>query len=286
MPQNPNTPLGIFGVSPTESSAHRPGLSSCIPSFYVNPLHISFCHGRSLAFHRICICSAVRRSFLARSNSESPATVASLRAGRHGPGAQDTASTDTAAAEAAVAEYEVSASSGRQGAPLGVSTWTKVKTEGGHQTASASGLLRMVLHADEVDLPCLSLVLHTALSILFARSAVINLLSHVGGCTWFSVNERCRRLPVPRQFYARRAHYACPWSWSQLRTMNEHDGSIDAGQTISSSTYIYHPLVSDTLDRAMSSSLKVQVERGVLEMLADVECQRRIVDLTKVLIGW
>lgn len=118
--------------------------------------------------------SAVRRSFLARSNGECPATTA-IRPCQLGP--------DASAATGVATE------AGRNQNDSNISPTTasrlRVEEEGEAQLErlryNSHRLTRIAMLADGADLSSLSLVFDTALSILFARAAVVNLLTHAAG---------------------------------------------------------------------------------------------------------
>ncbi len=111
----------------------------------------------------MCTISAVRRSFLGRGNGESPATVAARHSG-------------TATEAGWLAEGSI-ASSPAVSALLAAGEAAAV--EGLQHQYSPHGLTHTAASANEKDLPSLSLVLDTALAILFARAAVVNLLTHI-----------------------------------------------------------------------------------------------------------
>ena len=106
--------------------------------------------------------SAVRRSFIACSNGESPAT-----AGAFTPGI---------AAEVGWTADGSANSTPMVGAPS-VAQGEAATADGLRHDSHA--LTRIAMSATEGDLPSLSVVLDTALSILFARAAMVNLLMHV-----------------------------------------------------------------------------------------------------------
>eukprot|EP00752_Nemacystus_decipiens_P011018 g9791.t1 len=106
--------------------------------------------------------NAVRRSFIAGGNGESPATAGAFTPGAAadvGWTADASVSSPPIVAEALVAQGEGAMPDGLR-----------------HDT---HGLKNIAMSAIEGDLPSLSLVLDTALSILFARAAMVNLLMHV-----------------------------------------------------------------------------------------------------------
>ena len=115
--------------------------------------------------------SAVRRSFLARRTGQSPATAAAGPLSQHGQGAGATLG---AAAEASWTENDLTASS----QTVALLAAQEASAEGVVNNGQHA-LMKAALSADEGDLPSLSLVLDMALSILFARAAIVNLLSHV-----------------------------------------------------------------------------------------------------------
>lgn len=84
-------------------------------------------------------------------------------------------------------------------------------TTGEGPRRDSNGLTRIAMSATERDLPSLSLVLDTALSILFARAAMINLLQHVA---------------TPS------AKYSCPFSRLEPKTTKGSDVDHEEGTLV------------------------------------------------------
>lgn len=206
-----------------------------------------------------------RQRFISRSNGDSPATASSLQVGQiQGVGA--------ALNNAAASSVAASASEG-----------TGATTRTWFQSRASRELLRVVLSADEEDLACLSLVLEMALSILFARAAVVNLLTHVR--VSLSPLDECYPHPSLHMLAGGPGHILPCWSTSMWRKMGY-------GQSIASrSADLLPPIMSyprgdHTMGSAMSRRLAVTVAQRVIEALARPDCQRKFIDLTKVFITW
>lgn len=133
-----------------------------------------------------------------------------------------------------------------------------------------SGLIQVALSAERRDLPTLGLVLDTALSILLARAAIVNLLSNLRPVRRFSLLQAYEPRAFPR-----------------LREgLPEYGLSANAGHVIS------QPLSTwsrDEKDGGARTNVVVEaIAEGILEILADPEHHQRVVDLTKanVLVPW
>lgn len=215
--------------------------------------------------------SAVRRSFLARNNGESPATAVTSQTCQHAPGA---CSTIEASTEAAWAENEPNASS-----PMAtLLAADRMAVTKGLQNGSPNGLMKMALSADEKELASLSLVLDTTLSIFYARAAVANLLSHIGAAGGSFVPEVEPSL----------GRYIHPWTWPILRTkvscsfLDRNEEEISQQLSLSRRSLGG----SDEGDTRAGKEVPMGVVRGILEVLAVPEYQQRFVDLTKMMVIW
>lgn len=200
-------------------------------------------------------------------------TASSLTAGRHDEGTN--ATPNDAPADATLVDTYVKAYTrvSPVSAPKGSSATHRLQTE------SSRGFLTAVLSAHEEDLPCLSLVLDTALSILFARAAIVNLLSHIRvGLT--PVNTW--RSPPSIHHTCHRPDYAVPWSWGSRRRRNANGGLIDGGipQDLS------HPEDDGEGGDTVAKGDEAEVARRLVEAFMDPErCfSERFLNLTKVLI--
>lgn len=215
--------------------------------------------------------SAVRRSFLARRTGQSPATAAAGPLNQHGQGAAVT-TLGAAAEEAAWADNDVNASSQTVEALL---TAQEASSAKGEVTNAQHGLMKAALSADEGDLPLLSLVLDMALSILFARAAIVNLLSHVRAAIGSSLQCPPR---TPGLLSVGSAEPERPWWWVQQPTAKGCGPSTSAGGTI-----VSHAWGNDGGDGDL---IIMEIAQGVLEAMTAPENQRRIIDLTKEFISW
>lgn len=206
----------------------------------------------------------VRQRVLTRSNGESPATASSLQVGQT-QGAD--AASNNAASSSAVA-------SAGERTDVTAMTW--------FQSRASRELLAIVLSADEEDLACLSLVLETALSILFARAAVVNLLTHVR--VSLSPLSECCPHSTPHMLAGRPGHIL-PWRWTNMSRKRENGQPIASKQAILLAPRMSYPRGDHTMGGAMSRGLAVAVAWRVIEALAHPDCQRRFIHLTKVLIA-
>lgn len=146
---------------------------------------------------------------------------------------------------------------------------------GDFKTEVARGLVTTAMLVDEALLPCLSLVLDTALSILYARAAVVNILSHVG------VSPRPMRAPdpcSPLRFGMRWTE--CAWPW-----LSPWDLCCSFGNDYDSQKQLVRSTVSDASNETAARALRAEIQGLLLEELEDADCQKHFVDLTKVLIS-
>lgn len=137
------------------------------------------------------------------------------------------------------------------------------------------GLMRAALSAEEDDLPSLSLVLDMALSILFSRAAIVNLLSHV--------RAAIRSLPncPPRATNMWTAEPNRAWCWVEPLGAKGYDPPTkNGGAAVSRATSIGHSWGSDGGDCGMV----MKIAQETLDAMAVQDNQQRIVDLTKELI--
>lgn len=220
--------------------------------------------------------SAVRRSFLAR-NGESPATAAALRMDQHGPSA-DTA--PGAAAESAWGENAICSSAAAARLRAGN---RPTAMEGGLSETMPHGLMQAVCSAEENDLPSLSLVLDTALSTIFARVAVVNLLSHV----WKDGSDLPRwGRNYPRRLSTGLTEDSNKRSLKQQQTTKVCNGADDIGRAMSHLSSNGHSVDGDEGGSGNVAAVAMTVPRGILVTMATPECQKLIVDFTKVLTPW
>lgn len=217
--------------------------------------------------------SAVRRSFLSRRTGQSPATAAAGPLSQHGQGAAG-ATLGAAAEEATWAESDVTASSQTVAALLAAQEASASTAEGVASNAQ-HGLMKAALSADEGDLPSLGLVLDMALSILFARAAIVNLLSHARA----AIGGSPQRTPRARGLLSvGSAEPKCSWWWVQPpRTTGGCGSPTNAGGTA-----VSHAWGNEGGD----DELDTEIAQGMLEAMAAPENQRRIIDLTKEFMIW
>lgn len=215
--------------------------------------------------------SAVRRSFLARRTGQSPATAAAGPLSQHGQGSAG-ATLGAAAEEATWAESDVTASSQTVAALLAAQEASSAE---GVVSNAQHGLMKAALSADEGDIPSLGLVLDMALSILFARVAIVNLLSHVRAAIGGSpqCTPRARGLLSVGSAEPKRS-----WWWVQSpRTTGGCGSPTNAGGTA-----VSHAWGSKGGD----GELITEIAQGMVEAMAAPENQRRIIDLTKEFMIW
>lgn len=134
--------------------------------------------------------------------------------------------------------------------------------------STSYGIKRVAMMADERDLPSLSRVLETALSILFARAAVVNLFSHITAATgtWL---PRCHSYVIATRF-------------PSLLWANGPGDLVSVGEGVVSPSPVRDPWRG----RWGGAGVAMEVVDGILQMLAVEENQRSIVDLTKVFATW
>lgn len=224
---------------------------------------------------------SVERNILPRSGSDSPAIPEAFRSGQHRSGAHPSSGM---AANATWTENEVPASS-----PAAALLTTETGFIGGGVTAYGSqrSLMETVLSADERDLPSLSVVLNAALTILFAREAIISVLSHVGGSAdGRSPEAATSNQYLPHQLAAGLAEQCQPLPWWPRPTTIGFGCSTLAcdGQTasppITEMTGSYGNLeASETAD-----GLPADVAQMTLKAFTIPGCQQLIVNLTKVIV--
>lgn len=201
-----------------------------------------------LSFLFVCAClSVVRRTFPAHNNGESPATAASLTPG--------------AATQAGWTANELATSTSTASALLPAENTTPFEGVGN----GSHGLTRIALSASEGDLPALSLVLDTALSILFARAAVVHVLAHI------AAESRPQHPVLPVTF-------SCP----SLR----FEPPTTKGPAVSTGVEGVFPIPSTHGPRGGETTIVRDVAHGILDTLLVPEDQHRIVDLTKALASW
>lgn len=195
--------------------------------------------------------SDVRQNFLARTTRENPATAASFRTSHSGW------SRDAAPGGAVESTWPVD----------GMAALTKASASNAAEGGTAvedivdGNLYELTETAEEEDLPSLSIVLDTALSILLARAAVVNLLSHV------QANDKFTRLLWQPDVSSR--HCIGPASSEPERLHTRQPWDVDG--------FYYKNEDGDAMEK---------VEQGVIEALASPDKQRRIVDLAKILVTW
>ncbi|CAM9356733.1 unnamed protein product [Ectocarpus sp. 12 AP-2014] len=203
--------------------------------------------------------SAVRRGSLARNIGASPATAV-FQPSTYGPGASITPGT--------VAE------AGRTGSKSTSSPTTlPFLAEDGQAMvdglrSTSYGIKRVAMITDERDLPSLSRVLETALSILLARAAVVNLFSHITAAsgTWI---PRCHSYVLAARF-------------PSLLRANGPGDLVSVREGIASPSPVRDPWMGGWGGAGMA----IEVVDGILQMLAVEESHRSIVDITKVFATW
>lgn len=142
----------------------------------------------------------------------------------------------------------------------------------------------MVFSAEEEDLPSLSLVLDTALSTIFARVAVVHLLSHVceSGSDFPKWGRHC-----PRRLSAGLTEESNTGSSKQQQTTTKVcSGADDIVRAMSHLSSNGHTMGADEDGSGNMAAVVMTVPRGVLETMAAPEYQRLLVDFTKVLTPW
>lgn len=213
----------------------------------------------------------MRRSFLARRTGQSPATAGAGPLSQHGQGAAVT-TLGAAAEEAAWADNDVNASSRTVVALLAAQEASSAE---GEVTNDQHGLMKAALSAHEGDLPSLSLVLDMALSILFARAAIVNLLSHVRAAIGSSpqCSPRARGLLSVGSAEPKRS-----WWWVQQPRAKGCSSPTSAGDPIASHAW--------DKDGGDGDLVIMGIAQGVLEAMVAPENQRRIIDLTKEFMSW
>lgn len=191
----------------------------------------------------------VRRTFLARRNGESPATAAVLTpSAPTQPGwTANKSVTSSQTASALLAAGETASSTGIDTIPHG---WTKI-----------------AISASEGDLQSLSFVLDMALSILFARAAVVNLLTHVAA----DGGPRCHPLLLTT--------FSCPPLRFEPPTKKRPGASSGVREGLMGRASAHG-------SRGGETGVVMDVAQGILDMLLVQEDQHRIVDLTKALATW
>lgn len=122
-------------------------------------------------------------------------------------------------------------------------------------------LTETAISAEEEDLPSLSIVLDTALSILLARAAVVNLLSHV------QANDNFTHFLWQPEFSSR--YCIGPTSSEHERLYTKQPWDVDG-----------------FYNKKEDRDAMEKVEQWVIEALASPDKQRRIADLTKILATW
>lgn len=219
----------------------------------------------------VCMCanySAVRRNFLARGSGESPATTA-IRPGQLGPDSCATAGVATGAGRTQNHSADSCTTASILRAVEGVAPVEQLGS-------TSPQLPRIAMSADKVDLPSLSLVFETALSILFARAAVVNLLTHAAGRS----GPCCPY--VIAQVGVKSTGKTCPSERLDPRTTKGH-GKHDPVVEGSCRPSFDHVPWGDNWHGA---EVATDVTRNLLEELTIPEHQRRIVDLTKAFSIW
>lgn len=190
----------------------------------------------------------VRRRFPAHSNGESPATAAALTPG--------------AATQAGWTGNELATSTSTVPALLPAEETTPFEgVENGWH-----GLTRIAMSASEADLPALSLVLDTALSILFARAAVVNLLTHI------AADGRPQHPVLP-------ATFSCPSLTFEPPTTKGPGVSVGVGEGM-------FPAPSAHGRHGGETVIVMDIAHGILDTLLVSEDQHHLVDLTKALATW
>ncbi|CAM9095192.1 unnamed protein product, partial [Hapterophycus canaliculatus] len=215
--------------------------------------------------------SAVRRSFLARNNDESPATTA-IRSSQLAPDASATTGVATEACRMGIDSAISSTTASRLPAAEREAPVARLRDHS-HQ------LTRIAKSADEADLPSLSLVFDMALSIIFARAAVINLLTHVAG----------RSGPVPECYPYVMAHVGvksttniCPsvrLNSPMAKGLGKRAAVVEGAFR---PPFDHGPWGVDWGD----AKIATDIAHNLIEELTTPENQRRIVDLTKAFSKW
>lgn len=132
---------------------------------------------------------------------------------------------------------------------------------------SSHGLTKIATSASEGDLPSLSLVLDTALSILFARAAVVNLIMHIAEDN----GPQCHPV-LP-------ATFSCPSLRFGPPTTKWPGVSIGVEEGMFRTPSAHGP-------RGGENGVLMDVAQGILDTLLVPEDQHRIVDITKTLATW
>lgn len=167
------------------------------------------------------------------------------------------------------------ASAGRQVAPAlpftapGSDPSEAAGGPGSAATGATRGLVTAAISAGESQLGCLSLVLDAALSILYARAAVANLISHLASAR--AASAGASRISPPPATGPALAPRARAWSSSQDA---QHGGTRT-------------PSVAGDASRMTTAD---EDPRGRLEdvlgkILADGGCQRLLVGVTRALVA-
>lgn len=134
--------------------------------------------------------------------------------------------------------------------------------------STSYGIKRVAMITDERDLPSLSRVLETALSILLARAAVVNLFSHITAATGTWI-PRCHSYVIVSRF-------------PSLRWANGPGDLVSVREGMASPSPVRDPWRGGW----GGAGVAMEVVDGILQMLAVEESQRIIVDLTKVFATW
>lgn len=163
-----------------------------------------------------------------------------------------------------ITSAEDTSSSARLDATVGTST-----------TGAMCGIMMAAITVNEADLPDLSVVLDTALCILYARAAVIKLVSHVG---LSATSTKALNLCPPPRLKATWAAYARPWVSSWIPGDGVEDEADAQG-------YAEASLSDDTAGETTARTRRVEIRQRFLEVLKDGQCQQYVVDLTKVFAG-